>query len=86
MYAKITKDLLVDGEIITTDRTGQVLWNGPLVGNLLQVRLLDDDREVYYEAVADDEVLESLASWAAKDSGVTILQTKQHGAWKDAIS
>lgn len=86
MYAKITKDLLYDGKIIEIDRTGIVLLNGTPIGDTLEVRLLDDDREVCYLALADDEGLETLYSWAMSDAGTTILQTKGRDGWEDALS
>ena len=96
MYAKIMKDHLFDpvatltDDLGLTDRTGVVLFGGPSEREdplLLDVRLLDDDRILYFECLADDESLERLADWAARDSGCTILQTKDaNGTWQDTIS
>lgn len=88
MYAKITKDLLspLDGPYAEENRDGMTVFGGEPVGELLKVRLLDDDRTPYYEVEADDEVLERLAYWAEIDSGVTILQTREGNGWKDCIS
>lgn len=87
MYAKITKDHLFDSrESFPMDYEGKILLRGPLTGELIDVKLLDDDRILYYEAVADDESLEWLYGWAMHDAGVTILQTKKDGEWTDCIS
>lgn len=89
MYAQITKDLLYDGNYIKVNRKHEVIFGGGphQVGPLMKVRLLDDDRELYYEAVSDDEALEDLFSWAMRESGVTILQVwKSPGKWVDEIS
>lgn len=86
MYAKITNDHLFDGTIITNDRTGKVLLEGEPVDKLYKVRLLDDDRELCYEAEADDEALEDLFDWAQRDVGVTILQCETASGWEDTIS
>ena len=85
MYAKITKDLLHDDTLITDGRTG-LEWKGEPQGGILRVRILDDDREVYYEAVADDEALETLLDWAMRDAGATILQVRYGNEWRDTIS
>jgi hypothetical protein len=93
MYAKITKDLLYDGKLIQNDRTNEVIFGALQPGEDLRVvRLLDDDRDVYYEAEATEDALEDLFEWAMKDSGVTILQTRKidmsNGrlVWDDEIS
>lgn len=83
MYAKITRDLIAQGD--WDPRTG-VVFDGAPVGDVLKVRLLDDDRDVYYLADADDEALEPLLSWAARDVGTTILQQRIDGNWVDVIS
>ena len=87
MYAKITKDLLYDGEGISHSHVGTIpVSNGIISGELLQVRLLDDDGEHYYTAEADDEALEPLFEWAMRDSGVTLLQVRKDGKWVDTIA
>jgi hypothetical protein len=91
MYAKIVTDHLDVTDTLGPefDRTNQVIiceFHKQVPTDLLDVRLLDDDRELYYTAVADDDALEGLFTWAMKDSGVAILQTKQDGEWKDVIS
>lgn len=89
MYAKITKDHLFDGDIITDDRTGEIivseLRERPAKQPILDVRLYDDDGELYYEALADDEALEALYSWAAHDAGVTMLKVKNGNKWEAVI-
>lgn len=89
MYAKITKDLLFDGKIITSDRSGMVVIGreeDKSTAEIIVCRLLDDDRIPYYMAVSDDEALEELFYWAMRDSGCTILQTRGDGGWRDALS
>lgn len=91
MYAKITKDHLFDGDIIDRDRSGAVIirTGGELTHTeptLLDVRLYDDDDELYYEAIATDDALEDLFDWAQRDSGVTKLDVKRDGEWKVEIA
>lgn len=93
MYAKITKDHLDLGDVLSDwkPRDGQVIIDRsspPHSHDIerLEVRLLDDDRELYYEAVATDDALEDLFMWAQRDAGVTILQVKKGNAWVDEIS
>lgn len=97
-YAKIVKDYLFDptDKILVdsglSDRSGVVLFGTPPAGNpgtrpeVLDVRLLDDDRILYYHCLATDAALERLAEWGARDSGTTILQVKKDGVWTDEIS
>lgn len=89
MFAKITKDYLGLDDVLPAwkPRDGEVILDRPTksLRNMLEVRLLDDDRNLYYEALADEEGLEPLLSWAMRDAGATILQTKEHGAWVDTI-
>jgi len=87
MYAKIVNDLLSppDSAYAEENRDGMVVFKGNAEGELLKFRLLDDDREVYYVGEADDESLEALASWAERDSGCTILQTREGNRWVDTI-
>lgn len=85
MYWKITKDHLYDGKIITKNYTGKTLGN-IIVGDILMVRLYDDDDELYYEAHSDDEGLESLYEWALIDSGTVCLKIWDKGAWKVEIA
>lgn len=84
MYAKITKDLLFEKEIFDRSQVG-LQWGERPVGNLIQFRLLDDDRILYYEGEGDDEALETVFFWAQRDSGVTILQTRVQAGWVDCI-
>ena len=89
MYAKITKDKLWQEGDSLPSRAGAYITGDPTQaeGPLLKVRLLDDDREHYYTAEADDEALERLYEWAMHDAGVTILQVKGNdGIWRDEIS
>lgn len=86
MYWKITKDNLWEEGDSLPSRVGfRTKTNEPRLDALLDVRLLDDDREHYYTAVADDEALEDLYHWAYRDAGVTILQVKTDGKWVDTI-
>jgi len=88
MYWKITEDLLWEEGDSLPSRVGfhSRYDENTRIGEFLDVRLLDDDREHYYSAVADDEALESLYDWAMRDAGVTILQVKDsNGNWKDEI-
>ena len=87
MFAKITKDKLVDGTIITESHVG-TRWgstenqNGPLV----KFRLLDDDGEVYYYGEGDDDSLEVVFNWAMRDSGCTSLEVRDaNGNWQPTI-
>jgi hypothetical protein len=89
MYAKITKDLIWEPGDQSDSRVNEVVickFHTPVPDDLLDVRLLDDDRILYYEALADDESLEHLFYWAQRDAGVTILQVKKGGKWEDVIS
>lgn len=92
MYAKITKDHLYDGKTIGRNLTGVVLIakkprdDQPVPADAVEVRLYDDDEILYYEVLATDETFEWLVSWGARDSGVTILKTKQDGNWIHVIS
>lgn len=90
MYARITKDKLWEPGDSLPSREGEVIvdhHNGEFSGTVLDVRLLDDDREHYYTAVADDDALEALFDWAMFDAGCTILQVKdEDGNWKDEIA
>jgi len=90
MYAKITEDHLYEhtDHNPTESRAGWQLWTDytdPEV-RLIKCRLFDDDGELYYEAIADDEALEDLFDWAQKDAGVTLLKIKnENGEWEDCI-
>lgn len=95
MYARIVRDLLDESgapgfkrkDLGMKEVVGYHFGTEAVGQELEAVRLLDDDRVVIYYAVADDEALESLATWAADDSGCTILQVlDKEGEWKDVIS
>lgn len=90
MYAKIIKDHIdCTAELGEEYRREGLVVYGPGSNEpegLLDVRLLDDDRELMYDCRADDEALEDLLSWAARDVGATILQVKEAGKWVDTIS
>lgn len=89
MYWKITKDHLWEEGDSLPSRKGMVHHeynesNPPV--DLLEVRLRDDDLELYYEAVADDEALENLFFWAQRDAGVTLLEVKdENGKWNPEV-
>lgn len=90
MYAKIVKDHLGVEDVLGPDfaREGMVVIgqgsNEP--DGLIDVRLLDDDRELYYEVRASEDSLEHLMDWGMHDAGATILQTKDMtGEWRDTI-
>jgi hypothetical protein len=87
-YAKITEDHLWKEGDVSPSRIGWSLGDEqerPTEG-VLQVRLLDDDRELYYTAEATDDALETLHSWAGIDAGVTILQVLKGDVWEDVIA
>lgn len=89
MYAKITRDLIWSpGDTFKNRQNVTIIGEERAVAdpNCLRVRLLDDDRTPYYEAIADDEALEPLFEWAMRDSGVTILQVREGNGWVDTIS
>jgi hypothetical protein len=89
VYAKITKDLLCDGDVITVNREGHTWGELELKGGVVlhKIRLLDDDRIPYYEGIATDDALETVFEFAMHDVGCTILQVKDlAGEWIDAIS
>jgi hypothetical protein len=97
MFAQITKDVLDLTDTLGPefDRTGKVIiGTTPPTEGLLRVRLLDDDREIYYYGLATDDALEDFLNWAMADAGCTILQVYktgyQHcatvGTWEDVIS
>lgn len=86
MYYKITADYLYDGVYIKENRTGNEVGERNPEEPLLSVRLRDDDGELYYTAVAEDDTLEYLYEWAMIDSGVTLLQVHERGkGWVDTI-
>jgi len=86
MYWRIQKDHLVDGSIITKSRVGYGVGNEvPHNEPLYRVRLFDDDGELYYEGVSDDDGLEHMFNWASRDAGVTLLQILMNGVWRDEI-
>lgn len=90
MYAKILLDHIDCVPLLGEDykRVGRVVVGtepAPDEG-LLQVRILDDDRELYYTCEADDEALESLLSFCMGDVGATVLQVMKEGEWEDTIS
>jgi hypothetical protein len=86
MYAKITEDKLWKPNDPFINRKGTLLIDFKDRGELVKFRCLDDDGEVYYVGVADDEALEAVFDWAARDSGVTVLQCWIDEQWKDVIA
>jgi len=90
MYAKITKDHLFEmyADHKSSSRAGHVLWSENFTPAviLIECKLYDDDGELYYEALADDDALEHLFTWAQIDAGVTLLKIKNaNGEWEDCI-
>lgn len=95
MYARITKDHLDLSSVLPDWRPldGLVVVDGEHdEAKLFKVRLLDDDRELYYEAKVDgDEAAEQLLEWAMRDAGATILQrlandVSQGYVWTDYLN
>lgn len=92
MYWKITKDHLFEedgGKYFSESRVGlRTKKEYKVEGEIYDLKLFDDDRELYYEAEADFEGMEAISEWAYRDAGVTITQAfdKKTGKWVDEIS
>jgi hypothetical protein len=93
-YWKITKDVITPTLGLGPDWPGR---EGTGRGSRKQaedrgitirpIRLLDDDRELYFEGEAadDDASLIDALAFAAADTGATILQELVGGEWQDVI-
>jgi hypothetical protein len=91
MYALLVKQLQPSDE--NWHREGHLLSDGrPPYGAEMNVwRALDDDRIPYYIIIADNDGIEAMFEWAAKDVGVTIIQSATYDdngnvSWTDALS
>ena len=96
MYALVVKQLTERDE--TWDAEGQLFSNGlpPDASTLNVWRALDDDRIPYYIIIADSDGIEAAFEWAARDAGVTIIQSANFTnsssnenmtvRWKDELS
>lgn len=89
-FAVITKDTLNTGTYAEDSIEGRYLTtNHVRPDDVVRFRLLDDDRNPYFEGVAsdDDDLLEAILNRFMGGWGCTILQVPdKSGAWEDYMN